>query len=77
MKEATLKKELIRRVEHLPDDRLQEVLEYVEYLLYKDEQQAATSARIQEPSQDPLLKLIGTVDVAPFAHTVDDEIYGA
>lgn len=80
MKDAeTLKRELTRRIETLPDDRLPEVLDFVGYLLYKKERPAAELAQRpgleRDPEQNPLLQLIGTVEVEPFAHEIDDELY--
>lgn len=72
-----LKERLIEELEKLSEDRLREILDFVGYLRAKESRES--SARVSEeldPHQDPILELIGTVDVEPFSHNIDKELYG-
>jgi len=61
-----LKQRVIEELDQLPEDRLREVLDFVGYLKLKEERE--TPPRKLDPEKDPILKLIGSVDVEPFAH---------
>ena len=73
----TLKRELDKQVDQLPEDQLREVLDFVGYLLQHTETHPPKPAQPIPPEQDPILDLIGMVDVKPFAHNIDGELYGA
>jgi hypothetical protein len=81
---SSVKQALLEGISHLPDDRLPEVLLFVNFLLYS--QQRAASAQlpedISEPSasdavQDPLAAFIGAVAHGSVTHSLDEAIYGS
>ncbi len=73
-----LKERLIKELEKLPEGRLQEILDFVEYILMKEEQEGAPKSPDElDPRKDPILKLIGIADVEPFSQDIDEELYGA
>lgn len=76
MPTAPVKQQLLRTLDRLPEDRLQEVLDYVEFLLSKEERHPRSASGPPEPAQDPLLQLAGSLDAEPFAHQIDEELYG-
>jgi hypothetical protein len=73
-----LKEQLVRELARLPEERLHEVLHFVESLL-RQEQQARTETLLQErdPVQDPLLQYSGGVTHGSLACNIDQELYGA
>lgn len=71
-----LKERRIQEVENLPEDQLQEVLEFVGYLLSKERKaQAAKLTADLNPAKDPLLKFIGGVSHGALAKDIDSELY--
>lgn len=77
MSGETLKQQLFKKLDQLSEDRIREVVDFVGYLLSKQEEMVAPkSDNDLEPNRDPLLKLIGIADVEPFAHNIDEELYG-
>lgn len=78
MATEALKERLIKELEKLPEDRLQEVLDFVEYLRTKGGKRPAHKSPDElDPSKDPILKLMGIADVEPFSQNIDEELYGA
>jgi hypothetical protein len=72
-----VKERLIKELEKLPQERLQEVLDFVEYILTKEGKRSALKSPDElDPRKDPILKLIGIADVEPFSHKIDEELYG-
>lgn len=76
MPTAPVKQQLLRMLDRLPEDRIQEVLDYVEFLLSKEERRPLSTPGPPEPAQDPLLQLAGSLDTEPFARRIDEELYG-
>ena len=74
---SILKEQLVQELARLPEERLHEVLYFVESLL-RQEQQARTDTPLQErgPAQDPLLHYSGDVAHGSLAHNIDQELYG-
>jgi hypothetical protein len=74
---SILKEQLVRELARLPEERLHEVLHFVESLL-RQEQQAQAGTLLQEcdPAQDPLLHYSGGVAHGSLAHNIDQELYG-
>lgn len=74
-----IKEELLTEIEYLPDYRLHEVLGFVRYLRYQESQlkgQVATNGDGEDTwVDDPLLAMIGSVSVEPFADKVDELLY--
>jgi hypothetical protein len=74
---SPLKAQLVQELGKLPEDRLREVLDFVEYLLWQEQKvQQAKLIQELEPSQDPLLKFIGGVSHGSLAQGIDQELYG-
>jgi hypothetical protein len=68
-----VKEELIAEIEHLPDYRLQEVLHYVRYLHYQEQQR---KAQVTNGDREELwADFVGAVSVEPFADNIDDQLY--
>ena len=71
-----LKGKLIEEINHLPEDKLQEVLNFVDLLLSQEPARGAEAEMGLEPAQDPLLKFIGGVAHGSLAKDLDQELYG-
>ena len=63
-------------VEHLSEDKLAEVFDFVGYLLAKEKREEREEETELDPQKDPILKYIGGVSVEPFAHKIDEILYG-
>jgi hypothetical protein len=62
-----VKDEIVRRLDHLPEPKLQEVLSFVEFLMWKTE----------EVEEDPVLSVAGTLSGKPLsAHEIEQVLYG-
>ena len=73
-----LKQELQVKIEQLPANKLQEVLDFVSFLLQQN--RASTHPQhIEELAleKDPLLEFIGAVSHGSLAQEIDEELYGA
>lgn len=75
---SMLKERLVQELEKLPEDRLREVLDFVEHLLSKEQGvRAAEPEKNLDPAQDPIFKFIGGVSHGSLAKDIDKELYGA
>jgi len=74
----TTKKELFLEIEQLSSSYLAELQNFIRYLKFKQTGFATTSIDRMAllPENDPILCLIGIVDVAPFSENLDDMLYG-
>jgi len=73
----SLKKRLINNMDKLPETDIQEVLDFIEFLLRKRSKKKMVAQKSEvDPAEDPILKLLGIADVDPFANKVDQELYG-
>jgi hypothetical protein len=73
-----LKEHLIRELEKLPETRLQEVLDFIGYLLSQEHKPRATKPQEElDPTKDPILGFIGGVSHGSLAQDIDRELYGA
>ena len=73
---SVLKEQLFRETEKLPELRLEEVLDFVEFLLSKE--QKALEAGLEknpDPAKDPILKFIGGVSHGSLAKNIDKDLY--
>ncbi len=71
------KEQLVQEIEKLPEEQLQEVLDFVGHLRAKDSRKAAAMPQKDlDPQGDPVLKLFGIADVEPFSQNIDQELYG-
>lgn len=71
--EQVLKKRVMKEIEKLPENHLREVRDYVDSLLKK--KRDAKEAQL-DPENGPILQICGIADVEPFAHKIDEELYG-
>jgi len=77
MTTKALKERLIKEIEKLPGDRLQEVLDFVGHILTKEGRRPAPKSPEElDPQKDPILKLMGIADVEPFSQNIDEQLYG-
>jgi hypothetical protein len=72
---SVLKERLMKEAEKLPEQKLQEVLDFVDFLLSK-ERQARKREKKLDPTKDPLLKFIAGVSHGSLAKDIDNELYG-
>jgi hypothetical protein len=70
-----VKEELLAEIEQLPDHRLAELLAFVRYILYQ-EQQRHQIPPTDEDQEDPWANFIGAASYGPLAQSIDDELYG-
>jgi chaperonin cofactor prefoldin len=61
---------------HLSEDKLVEVFDFVGYLLAREKREEKAEELELDPKKDPILKYIGGVSVEPFAHKIDEILYG-
>ena len=74
---SMLKERLIEEIARLPEEKLQEVLDFVGYLLSKKQRtQAVVQERELDPAKDPLLQFIGRVSHGSLAKDIDNDLYG-
>lgn len=71
-----LKERLVKELDRLPEERLREVLDFVEYIIVK-ESKSLISEPLEEldPEKDPILKFIGGVSHGSLAKDIDEELY--
>jgi hypothetical protein len=73
-----IKERLIKELERLPEERLGEVLDFVEYLLMKEGRRPTPKPPEElDPEKDPLLEFIGGVAHGSLAKGIDEELYGS
>ena len=74
---SMLKEQLTRELARLPEERLHEVLRFVEFLLHQEQQaRAETLPQERDPAQDPILQYSGGVAHGSLARNIDQELYG-
>ncbi len=70
-----IKERLHTTIEEIPESKLGEVLDFMEFLLEKERR--STNKRFDlDPVMDPLLEFIGGVSHGSLAKNIDDELYG-
>ena len=61
-----LKQKLLERITDLPEGRLQEVLDFIDFLRTREHQ-----------DEDPILQIVGSLSGEPFsAEEIEQELYG-
>ncbi|MEK7399655.1 MAG: DUF2281 domain-containing protein [Candidatus Poribacteria bacterium] len=69
----TLAKETLLTIfDDLSDEKVTELLDFAEFLLFKTEK----TDLVAKSGNNPILEIIGLADVEPFADRIDDELYG-
>jgi hypothetical protein len=75
----TIKQKIISEMENLPEQKLQEVLDFVSFLLFKEINHIPSSQKFiskLNPQDNPLLKFIGSISHGSLAQNIDEELYG-
>lgn len=72
------KQTLMAEIEHLSPPYIVELQQFVQYLKFKQSGRAIQShdRPVLAPEQDPTLRAIGLLDMAPFSDAIDDILYG-
>lgn len=70
-----IKEKLLRTIEEIPESKLGEVLDFLEFLLEKDRHKEERRFDL-EPGNDPILEYIGGVAHGSLAEDIDSELYG-
>jgi len=73
-----LKQELQIKLEQLPATKLQEVFDFVNFLLFQQTHSKTTQQveiPVLNPEHDPLLEFIGAVSHGALAQNIDEEVY--
>ena len=81
MKNALHKRQVLEDVVkealgRLSEDKLVEVFDFVGYLLAREKREEQAEEIELDPKKDPILKYIDGISVEPFAHKVDEILYG-
>ena len=73
--EKEIKDRLYTTIEEIPESKLGEVLDFIEFLLKKERHN--TKKRFDlDPLGDPILEFIGGVSHGSLAKDIDNELYG-
>jgi len=73
----TLKKQLLKNVEKLPEPYIQEILDFAKFIRAKRNRKKSLKRQSKlVPQKDPILKLMGIADIEPFSSRIDQELYG-
>jgi hypothetical protein len=78
MTDQTLRQELQTKLEQLSTAKLREVLDFVSFLLSRQDRGEVDTPKISDsqPEQDPLLEYIGAGSHGALARDIDEEVYG-
>jgi len=72
-----IKGKLLKHIKELPESDAFQVLDFVEFLEAKRHRLKTTSKGSKLAVQnDPVLKMLGIANVAPFSDKLDQELYG-
>lgn len=75
---SVLKEKLVQEINKLPPNRLREVLDFIRFLLSKEQNGPKTESENDlDPALDPILKFIGGVSHGSLAKNIDSELYGS
>ena len=73
--EKRIKDRLITVIEEIPETKLEELLDFMEFLLERDRHKKEQKTDL-EPGNDPILEYIGCVSHGSLAKGIDSELYG-
>lgn len=74
-----IKDEIIKRLDHLPEEGLKEIFDFTNFLLERERRQTledSSQSSSTEIDQDPLKDYIGGVSKGDLAKDIDKELYG-
>ncbi|HBB88443.1 MAG TPA: hypothetical protein DC047_12590 [Blastocatellia bacterium] len=66
---------IVEQIDHLPEESLHEVLDFVGRLSNGEVSEGITAGH-RAPELDPIFKFIGGVSHGSLAHDIDRELYG-
>lgn len=75
-----LKKNLLIKIEKLPEDKIQEVLDFVNFILFIEKRNNSNSQKrekVMMAEKNPLTEFIGGVSHGSLAKRIDEELYGS
>jgi len=75
MDRALAKKLVIKAIEELPEEKVEELMDFAEFMLSKTSTRRPNLSL--DPDNDPILKFIGLANEEPFADNIDDDLYGS
>jgi len=70
-----IKKRLLTAIEEIPESKLGELLDFMEFLLEKERHRKKGKLDL-DPGKDPILDFIGGVSHGSLAKDIDRELYG-
>ena len=70
-----IKERLITAIEEIPEGKLGELLDFMEFLLEKERRNSKKRFDL-DPGRDPILEFIGGVSHGSLAKDIDSELYG-
>jgi hypothetical protein len=73
----TTKQQLLCEIERLPDVCLSELQNFIQYLQFKQANANSSVHHTLQPTDDPILRSFGFIDIEPFSETIDNTLYGA
>ena len=68
------REKLLSALEELTEEKVRELIDFTESLVLRERIEKSES--MLDPDKDPILRLIGSLDVEPFADKIDEELYG-
>ncbi|MBI3795519.1 MAG: hypothetical protein HY268_00915 [Deltaproteobacteria bacterium] len=78
MGKDALRRKLVAEIGTLPEEDLPRILSLVGRLKTKRSEKllSSTTRKNRDLAKNPLRGLLGIADVEPFAHNIDEELYG-
>lgn len=73
---ALHKKQIIKKLDKLQESDIQEILDFMEFVLKKRGKVRRIPSEKLVSYKDPILKFIGSTSVEPFSDKIDKELYG-
>ena len=70
-----IKERLLTTIEKIPESKLGELLDFMEFLLEKERRNLKKRSDL-DPGRDPILEFIGGVSHGSLAKDIDRELYG-
>ena len=70
-----IKERLLTTIEEIPESKLGELLDFMEFLLEKERHRKKGKLNL-EPGKDPILEFIGGVSHGSLAKDIDSALYG-
>jgi hypothetical protein len=68
------KNRLLKNLEKVSDTEISEISDFIEFMIKRRHKKPYKKMTLA-PKNDPVLRLIGIANVAPFSKTIDRELY--